>query len=121
MKKLFKLLIKFIPIIQMIVFFVNNILLYNDIFDYNFIVNYTFGNSFTYTFLFIIISYTFGFCVWHRLIIYGNFTNLLFGFGYNLFNLDFDDLTLLLIYDNISLLFIILAIYSKFNCNGTKR
>lgn len=121
MKKLFKVFIKYIPIVQMIIFFLNNILLYFDIIEQNFIVNYLFGNSFAFSLLLIIISYTFNYCNWYRLIVCGNILNLMLGFTDALFDYFIEDFKMLLMSSSVTLLFIILAILSKFNCLGARR
>lgn len=121
MKKLFKILVKFIPILQMLFVLLNNILCYCEVIDlYNF-VTFVFGNSYILALLLYVISYTFGYCVWYRLIVTGNTINLIIGNINVLFNLQYDDFIKLVIYSSISIVFIILAVISKFNCHGAHR
>lgn len=70
MKRLFIVLIKYIPIIQMVGMLFNNILYcFSDIYIISYILDFIIGNSITTTFLLYVCSYVFGFCKWHRFII----------------------------------------------------
>lgn len=78
MKRLFIVLIKYIPIIQMVGMLFNNILYcFSDIYIISYILDFIIGNSITTTFLLYVCSYVFGFCKWHRFIITANIINLL--------------------------------------------
>lgn len=80
MKRLFIVLIKYIPIIQMVGMLFNNILYcFSDIYIISYILDFIIGNSITTTFLLYVCSYVFGFCKWHRFIITANIINLLIG------------------------------------------
>lgn len=73
MKRLFIVLIKYIPIIQMVGMLFNNILYcFSDIYIISYILDFIIGNSITTTFLLYVCSYVFGFCKWHRFIITAN-------------------------------------------------
>lgn len=77
MKRLFIVLIKYIPIIQMVGMLFNNILYcFSDIYIISYILDFIIGNSITTTFLLYVCSYVFGFCKWHRFIITANIINL---------------------------------------------
>lgn len=107
--KLLILLIKYIPIIQTIGILLNNILYFNDIYYITYILDFTLGNSIITTFLLIVCSYIFKFCIWHRLIIIGNLINIFIACIDSIYKLPITDLTLLLLYHFISIIFIIIA------------
>ena len=110
MKKLFLLIIKFIPVIQMAGMLFNNILCYNDInININFILDYIFGHSVINTILLIVCSYVFHFCTWHRLIITANFINGTIAAIDCYHRLPLTDLQLLITYHIIATIFIIIS------------
>ena len=111
LKKLFLLLIKFIPVIQMAGMLVNNTLYYLDDFYTPYFIDFLLGNSLVTTILLFTCSYTFKFCVWHRIIITANFINILIANFDSNIGLSCTDLGLLLVYYFNSCLFIILATY----------
>lgn len=70
-------MVKFIPVIQMAGMLVNNTMYHFNInVDYDYIIDFLFGNSFANTIVLYVISITFGFCKWHRVIILANFINI---------------------------------------------
>lgn len=78
MKGLFIVLIKYIPIIQMVGMLFNNILYcFSYIYIISYLLDFIIGNSITTTFLLYVCSYVFGFCKWHHFIITANIINLL--------------------------------------------
>lgn len=117
MKKLFILLVKFIPIMQMVGMLVNNILYYNDyIYETPYVMDFFLGNSVITTFLLFICSFVFKFCNWHRLIITGNFINISIAVIDSCYCIPIDDMELLLSYVIVDIIFIILALYYNFKC-----
>lgn len=110
MKKLLILLIKFIPVIQMAGMLVNNTLC---VIDYNgkllTYIDFIFGNSLIATFLIIVCSYVFGFCLWHRLIIIANFVNIIIANLDKVYYIPITDIHLLSVYYIIYSIFIIIA------------
>ena len=116
-KKLFVLLIKYIPVVQMAGILISNIL-YN-IFDddfYSQILDFTIGNSFITIFLLYICSYLFGFCKWHRLTITANLCSILFIMIKFIFDLQLSNLSLILTIFNIDIIFLIIILIYKFKC-----
>lgn len=81
MKKIFLLLIKYLPVIQMAGFLFNNTMYcYYDAYELSYILDFILGNTIINTILLYIISYIFKFCNWYRLIVTANFINLLVAF-----------------------------------------
>lgn len=111
LRKLLIILIKFIPVMQMAGMLLNNILYYFDIYQFSYFLDYITGNSIVTTFLLIVCSYIFKFCIWHRLIIIANFINITIANIDILFDIPVNDFQLLLIYHFISVIFIIISTY----------
>lgn len=116
-KKLFILLIKYIPVVQMAGILISNIL-YNIFYDdfYSQILDFTIGNSFTTIFLLYICSYLFGFCKWHRLTITANLCSILFIMIKFIFDFQLSNLSLILTIFNIDIIFILLILITKSKC-----
>lgn len=113
MKKLFLVLIKYIPIIQLVGILFNNTLYYfgvNSLFSY--FIDFVLGNSIITIILLFVISYVFGYCNWYRTILISNFLNSLLAFIDFTIGLSISDIQLLLTYYIISSVFIIIAVYS---------
>ena len=115
MNKLFILLIKFIPVIQMAGMLINNILYFNDIYFISYILDYIIGNSIITTFLLFICSYIFKFCIWHRLIITANLINITIASIDSVYKLPISDITLLIIYHIVAAIFILIATIKHIN------
>lgn len=115
LKDVFVLLIKYIPIIQMVGMLFNNILFYFDICKpFSYCLDFIIGNSIIATFLLYVCSYIFGFCNWHRLIITSNLTNLLIAFIDVIFIIPIKDHQLLILYFLIYSIFLFIIIYKRF-------
>lgn len=121
-KKLFLLLIKYIPIMQMVGMLLNNTLYY---FDINTTISITFdfiiGNSFVNTFLIIVCSYMFNFCKWHRTIIIANFINLLIAMFDAIIGIPISNAYLLSLYYIIASISIIIITINHINKANDKR
>lgn len=76
------------------------------------------GNSLIVTIFLILASYIFGFCKWHRIIIYANLINISIELYDKTFNIPISNLELLVIYSTISILFLFIALYYKFKCKN---
>lgn len=92
LKKFLILLIKYIPVIQMMGIFINNILFINNININNNITIIITNNSALTILLLIVCSYVFNFCIWHRLIIIFNFINNIIQHTSNIYNINYNDL-----------------------------
>lgn len=78
MKKLFVLLIKYMPTIQLVGMLVNNTLYKYDVnLEFDYIGDFLLGNSIANITILYVCSYTFGFCKWHRYIIMANLVNVI--------------------------------------------
>ena len=108
MKKLFLLLIKFIPVIQMAGMLVNNTLYHLEIPYISIALDFTIGNSYITTFLLYVCNVIFGFCKWHRTIITANFININIAFIDSLITLPTTDAQLLSLYYIIASIAIII-------------
>lgn len=118
MKKLFILLIKYMPIIQMVGMLFNNTLYYAyDTYTASYIIDFLIGNSVITTLLLFVCSYTFGFCKYYRIIILANFINVLIASLDASVVLPISDIKLLLTYYIIASIFIIVATYSHVKNN----
>ena len=112
MKKLFLILIKFIPVIQLAGMLLNNTLYYFNIIKVaSYITDFIIGNSVITTFLLFVCSYLFNFCKWHRLIITANFINIMIANYDALFGIPITDMQLLCVYYIVSAVFIIVSTY----------
>lgn len=123
MKRLFIVLIKYIPIIQMVGMLFNNILYcFSDIYIISYILDFIIGNSITTTFLLYVCSYVFGFCKWHRFIITANIINLLIANLDAYYRIPISDIQLLIVYHFIAAIFICISTYIhiKNNRNDVK-
>ena len=123
MKKLFLILIKFIPVIQLTGMLLNNTLYcFNVIKVASYIIDFIIGNSVITTFLLFVCSYLFNFCKWHRLIITANFINMMIANYDALFGIPITDIQLLSVYYIIAAVFIIVSthIHIKQNKNEHK-
>lgn len=115
LKDIFVLLIKYIPIMQMVGMLFNNVLYYFGLFrPICYIMDFTLGNSIITTFLLFICSNLFGFCNWHRLIITSNFINILIANIDVLFTIPISNLHLLSLYFAVYLIFLFIIVYKRF-------
>lgn len=121
LRKLLILLIKYIPIIQMVGMLFNNIIYY---FNINNTITYTLdfiiGNSIITTILLYICSYIFKFCKWHRIIITANLINIFIAQIDIIFYIPISDLVLLITYYIISVIAIIVATYNHLKQNKSE-
>lgn len=121
MKKLFILLLKYIPIMQMVGMLISNTMCYFRIKSIYFhLIDFNIGNSLLTIILLYVCSYVFKFCNWHRYIITANLTNICIVEYDILFTIPISNYQLLLSYYIVATIFSILAIYSKFHCNHVK-
>ena len=112
MKKLFLILIKFIPVIQLTGMLLNNTLYYFNVIKIaSYVTDFIIGNSIITTFLLFVCSYLFNFCKWHRLIITANFINIMIANYDALFGIPITDMQLLCIYYIVAAIFIIVSTY----------
>lgn len=111
--KLLLLLIKYVPIIQMLAMLINNTLYYiTSSYTAAYTIDFIFGNSLIFTILLLMISYRFNYCEWHRLIIIGNIINVAIASYDATFGIPFTDMQLLLTYYIIACIFILAAAYT---------
>lgn len=119
MRKLLLLMIKYIPVIQMAGMLFNNLLYYiNACREISYIIDFTIGSSISMTIVSYICSYTFKFCVWHRLIITANFINLIIANIDAIIGIPISDIKLLGIYYTIAVIFIIICLIIHFRNYG---
>lgn len=112
MKRLFIVLIKYIPIIQMVGMLFNNILYcFSNIYIISYLLDFIIGNSITTTFLLYVCSYVFGFCKWHRFIITANIINILIANLDAYYRIPISDIQLLIVYHFVAALFICISTY----------
>lgn len=110
MKKLLILLIKYMPVMQMIGMLLNNIIYYFEISNvFSYTLDFIIGNSIITTFLIYVCSYIFNFCVWHRLIITANLINLFIANIDAIIGIPITDLQLLISYHLVAIIFISIA------------
>lgn len=110
MKKIFMILMKYIPVIQMAGMLINNTLYYFDICrPLCYTLDFILGNSLITTILLLAISYVFKFCEWHRIIIISNITNITIANIDAVIGINITDLELIIMYYVISCIFIIIA------------
>lgn len=110
MKKLFVLLIKYMPTIQLVGMLVNNTLYKYDInLEFDYIGDFLLGNSIANITILYVCSYTFGFCKWHRHIIMANLVNVIIATIDKVFVIPITDMELLCSYYVIAGIFIIIA------------
>lgn len=97
----------------------NNLLYYyEDCVELSNILEFLLGNSFIATILLLICSYTFMFCKWHRLLIYGNFVNICIAYYDAIYHLPISDVELLSSYVIVDIIFILLIVYYKIKCKN---
>lgn len=98
------------PAIHMVGMIVNNTLAY---FDYdiriNIILDFILGNSIYTSIILYIVSYTFKFCNWYRIIITANLINLIIAMIDSIYTIPISNLKLLIIYYIISSISIIIT------------
>lgn len=99
----------------------NNLLYFNDIYFLSYIIDYVIGNSIVTTFLLIVCSYIFHFCIWHRLIIAANIINITIAATDTIYKLPITDIQLLLLYHFVAVIFIIIATIIHINKKHDKR
>lgn len=115
LKNVFVLIVKFMPIIQMVGMIINNVLFYFDIETFTYQISaFLIGNSFITTILLIVCSYLFGFCKWHRLMILSNFINICIANIDIIFYIPITDFQLLFLYFTVYLIFIFIIIFNRF-------
>ena len=98
----------------------NNILYFNDIYCLSYIIDYSIGNSIITTFLLVVCSYLFHFCIWHRLIITANIINVTIAAIDSIYRLPISDIQLLVLYHFIAAIFIIIATVVHINKKNDK-
>ena len=115
LKDVFVLIIKYMPIIQMVGMLSNNIFYYLNIYrSVCYCLDFTLGNSITTSFLLYVCSNLFGFCNWHRLIITSNLVNILIAYIDVIFTIPISNLELLILYFIIYLIFLFIIVYKRF-------
>lgn len=115
LKDVFVLIIKYMPIIQMVGMLFNNLLYYFQICNQLcYCIDLIIGNSVITTFLLFVCSYLFGFCNWHRLMITSNFINIMIANVDILFTIPISNLHLLSLYFAVYLIFLFIIVYKKF-------
>lgn len=75
-------------------------------------IDFCTGNSILFTIFLFMISVRFNYCIWHRLIIIGNFINVLIASYDATYGIIISDMQLLLTYYGISCIFILAAAYT---------
>lgn len=109
-------LIKYIPIVQMMGMFINNTMYYFEINNsFSYCLDFALGNSIVCTFLILVCSYVFNFCKWHRFIILGNFINLIVANLDAIIKINIKDIYLLLLCYLISGIFIVFSTITHLN------
>ena len=117
-KQFFLLLIKYIPIIQMVGVLVNNTLYCFDVITKTYhLLNYLTGNSLITTILLYVCSYVFKFCSWYRLIVTANIINITIALLYIYIKPPITDFQLLVSYYTVCVLFLLIIIINKFKCS----
>lgn len=111
MKKVLLIMIKYIPIIQMVGMLLLNMLY--DIFNINFykIYDFIFENSIVTTIMFYISSITFEFCNWHKIVIVNNYV-LSELYTYQKF---YDEISIIYNIDIVVTIFIIIELIKYIN------
>lgn len=118
-RKLLLILIKYLPLIQLVGILLSNTLYYFDVCRVcSYILDWSVAQSVSAILLFYICSYTFEFCVWHRLIITANLINISIAIIDIIFVIPIGNLELLTIYYLISAIFILIATYTHIKHNG---
>lgn len=111
-KKLFILMIKYMPIIQMVGMLFNNTIYYlEDTYTLSYIVDFIIGNSIITTALLMVYSYAFGFCRYYRLLVIGNFVNISIAFLDANIGIPVTDVELLITYYIIACTFLFISLY----------
>lgn len=115
LKDVFVLLIKYMPIIQMVGMLFNNLIYYFQLCnELSYISDFILGNSLITTFLLFVCSYIFGFCNWHRLLIISNFINITIASIDSVYRIPISNLELLILYFIIYLIFLFIIVYKRF-------
>lgn len=103
------------PVIQLMGMFVTNIIYYFKINKCIILLNnYLLGDSLIVTIFLLLSSYIFGFCKWHRIIIYANLMNISIELYDKIFHIPISNLEILVLYSTISIVFLFIALYYKF-------
>lgn len=111
-KKLFILMIKYMPIIQLMGMLLNNTIYYfNVCTELSYILDFILGNSIITTTLLMVCSFAFGFCRYYRLLVIGNFVNIFIAFIDSQFSLPVTDIELLITYYIIACTFLFISLY----------
>lgn len=111
LKKLFILMLKYLPVIEMAGILINNTCYYINIYLISNILDTCLGDSLIHNIFIFIGSLLFGFCLWHRLLIISNSINLIIALIDKEYHINISDLNLLILYYSISSIFILLATY----------
>lgn len=115
LKDIFVLLIKYMPIIQMVGMLFNNLLYYFQVCNQLcYVIDFIIGNSLITTFLLFVCSYIFGFCNWHRLLITSNFVNITIASIDSVYRIPISNLELLILCFIIYLIFLFIIVYKRF-------
>lgn len=115
LKKVFLILVKYMPIIQMVAMLVSNTLYcFNVITEAYHLLAYLAGCSVMTTILLYVCSYVFKFCSWYRLIVTANFINMTIGMIDIYYRFPITDFQLLVSYYTVSVLFLFIIVINKF-------
>ena len=115
LKDVFVTCVKYMPIIQLVGMLFNNLLYLNDIiFTFAYVLDFIIGNSLITSILLYICSYLFGFCKWHRLLIYSNLFNVFIATIDSIYKIPISDLELFLIFVIVYFITLILIVKNKF-------
>lgn len=113
-KKLFLILTKYVPIVQLISILLNNTLICFGInVDNAIILDFIFGNSIVTSLVLYVTSFALGYCKWYRLLIYCNLINITIAAIDSLYVIPITNTELLATYWSVTLIFILLIIKSK--------
>lgn len=122
-KKLLLITVKYLPIIQMMGFLLNNTLV---CFDYignlKYDIDFSLGSSIINILALIIISFGLHYCLWHRLLLTANGINICIAWYDARDKFPIEDRTMLAIYYIIAAIFIIIGTYThiKYDRNKTE-
>lgn len=106
------LLVKYIPIMQMVGMLLNNSLYFSDVYNICYIIDFIVGNSVVTMLFLYICSIVFHFCEWHRIIIITNAICLFLAVLDSQINLQVSDVQLLVSYHIIACAGVLSAISS---------
>lgn len=117
-RKIFLILLKYLPVVQMVAAAINNVFYICDWFLPYDVISFFFGNSILMASVYLIASQVFLYCIWQKIIIITNLSLLLIGYADIIFDFDIEFLNYLIIFYTVLMVGVFTALFFHIKNNN---